>query len=84
MTVDLKRYDELKRKTVSAQREADRAAGALEKAMGELKAEFKVDSLDAAETLEAKLKRQADKAERQFNRAMVEFDEKWGKKLEGE
>lgn len=74
---NLQKYTELKEKVDKAKRERDRAAGALEQAEKQLKEQFDCNSLEEAEELlEAKQKDEA-RAEKKFEKAMTEFEEKW-------
>jgi len=82
MTVDLRRYEQLKQKVDQYQREADRAAGALAQLLERLKEEFGCDSIEEAEKLARKLKKERDKTEKEFAEALEEFETEWGGELE--
>lgn len=72
----------LKSKADAAQREADRASGALEQTLARLKSEFECDSLADAEALLKKLKSKEAKAQQEWEDAYNEFVSKWNKSLE--
>lgn len=80
--IDLARYNQLKSQVEQLQSEADRAAGALEQLMGRLEAEFGCKTLKAAERLLAKLEGETEAAEVAYNKALKEFEKKWGSYLE--
>ncbi len=83
--IDLKQYNELKKKVDRLQRDADRAQGALDKLMDELKDEFSCGTLEEAEKMLAGLEKKAEKAERDYVRKLAAFEEKWSEVLgEGE
>jgi predicted nucleic acid-binding Zn-ribbon protein len=78
MPVDLRKFDKLKREVETARQQKDRAEGALQQAMKQLKDEMGCDSLDEARELEKKLSRQVKKAEADFESELEAFEEKWG------
>jgi hypothetical protein len=82
--MDLKRYQRLKDDCEELQREASRAEGGLEQTMARLKDEHGCDDLKSAKALAAKLRKDAEKAEAEYNKALTEFDRKWGNVLEDE
>ena len=81
MVVDLKRYQKLKDDVDRLRREADRAEGALEELMGRLEAEFGCKTLREAKALSSRLEDEADKATKEFNSKLDEFEEEWGEVL---
>ena len=83
MPIDLKKYQQLKDKVDQAQRQADKAAGALDQLMQQLKKEFDCDSLEEAEKLKTKLQKEEVKKEKEFTDALEEFERQWGDKLKG-
>lgn len=82
--MDLKRYQQLKAEVEHAQRDKDRAEGALQQLMGRLNDEFDCDSLEKAEKLLTKLRKDQERAERQFDAALEKFESDWGDKVKGE
>ncbi len=79
---DLKKYIELKRKVETAQQKADRAEGALQQVMKQLKSEFGCTTLDAAKKKLLLLTKQESKAKKEFDSAVKEFEEKWEDEIE--
>lgn len=84
MAVNVKRYQQLKADVDRLQRQRDQAEGALGVVMKSLEDGFGCKTLKEAERLAAKLKREADEAEREFDESLAAFEEKWGDVLEGE
>ena len=79
----LDKLSKLKKQAESAQREADKAQGALEQILSQLKEDFDCETLEDAETLLDKLgEKERTKAEA-FDTALAEFEEKYGDKLGG-
>jgi predicted nucleic acid-binding Zn-ribbon protein len=78
MPVDLRKFERLKKEVESARQQKDRAEGALQQAMKQLKDEMGCDSLDEARELEKKLSKQVKKAETDFESELESFEEKWG------
>lgn len=81
MALDLQKFTALKTAVEQAQREADRAAGALEQTMAALKVEFDCGTLAAAQKLSAKLDKEAAVAEASFTEALAEFESDWEQRL---
>ena len=78
MSKDLmKNYNRLKRKADEAQQTADKAEGALEQVMKQLKKEFDCDSIEKAEKKLEQLKKQESKAKKEFETSVQEFEEEW-------
>lgn len=75
---DLKRFNDLKRQIEQKQQEADRAEGALEQLKGKLKEDFGCPTLQKAEEKLNEMLSQKEKIEREFEKALQEFDKKWG------
>ena len=80
--MNLKRFTALKQKAEDAQREADKAQGALDQLKERLKKEFQCNSLKDAETLLRKLEKEEKEAEREFDKSLAEFEDKFGSVLE--
>jgi hypothetical protein len=74
MAIDLKKYQQLKDKVDQHQRDADRAAGALEQLMVQLKDKFGCKTLNAAKAKATILEEEAEAAEGVYNRALAEFE----------
>jgi len=77
MSNTLKRYMELKRKTEQSQQEADRAEGALQQVMNQLKKEFGCTTLEDAKKKLDILEKQERKAEIEFEKLINEFALQW-------
>ncbi len=73
----IQKYMELKRKVEKAQQKADKAEGALEQVMKQLKEEFDCPTLESAKKKLKLLKAQEEKAKDAFEEAVEEFEEKW-------
>ena len=80
---NLDKLTKLKKKAEAAQREADKAQGALEQILSQLKEEFKCDSLEDAEYLLATLHDQERLTLEAFDEAMTEFEKRYGDKISG-
>ena len=80
--MNLKRFTALKQKAEDAQREADKAQGALDQLKERLKKEFQCCSLKDAESLLRNLEKEEKEAEREFDKALAEFEDKFGSVLE--
>jgi hypothetical protein len=74
-------YNAIKQQAEKAQRAADRAAGALDAAMLQLKTEFGCDSIEAAESLLIDLKAEAADAAKAADNALDNFEQEWGDAL---
>ncbi len=74
---ELKKYLDLKRKVEQAQQKADKAEGAFEQIMKQLKEKFECATLKAAKLKLALLKKQEQKALTEFEDAVEEFEEEW-------
>ena len=73
----LDRYLDLKRKAESAQREADKAEGALQQILQQLKSQFGVKTIQDAEKLLEKKLKEKEHIENEANQAMNDFEKKW-------
>lgn len=78
MSLDLKAYTKLKTAVDEKQKEAERASGAFEQAMKQLKADFDCDNVDEAKELLAKLERKEAAAEADFATKLKEFQKEFG------
>jgi len=72
-----KRFSELKREVKDATREAERAQGALDETIKQLKDEFDCSSLKEAKALLGKLEKKANAAEDDFETALAEYEAEW-------
>lgn len=79
--MDARRFLQLREKIVGLQRERDRAEGALERVMLNLRENYGVESLDDAEAFLKKLRKKAEKAEKTFDEVLSSFEEKWSDRL---
>ena len=77
----LQRFLKLKDKAESLQRQQDRTDGELSQLMTQMQEETSCKSLEEAEQLQKKLERERQEAERNFLKAEVDFDKKWGGRL---
>lgn len=82
MAISLERYKKLKESVDQAQRDHDRAEGALSSLNARLKKEFGCSSRKEAEEKLATMKQEATKAEVDFNEALAGFEEDWKDRLE--
>lgn len=82
MAIDLKKYEQLKKAAVAAQREADRSAGVIEQLEKRLRSEYEVETLQQAKALLKKLQAEQRKAEEEYEQRYSEFAEKYPE-LEG-
>lgn len=78
---DVKEFQQLKAKADRLRAEAERAAGARDAAVAELKDKFSVSTLDEATKLLAELEAEATAAEAEYQRLYDEFQVEWGDKL---
>ena len=84
MAMDLKRFQALKDRAEALQREADRAAGALQQLKFRLKDEFNCKTLEEAEKLLQRLSKEQKEAEKTFNQALKIFEAEFGDLLQEE
>lgn len=83
MPIDVAEYQQLKSKVDKVRADADRAAGALERSLSQLKKDFDCGSLEAAEKLLKKLEREERVADQEYADAMAEFQTEWDVYLGG-
>ncbi len=74
---DLDKLAKLKKKTVSLQREADKAQGSLNQLLAQLKEEFDCSDLIEAEALLVQFETEEKKAAKAFRKAMEKFEKEW-------
>lgn len=70
-------FRRLKKEVDNATAEAQRAKGAFDQLTKQLEGEFECNSLKEAEALLAKLEAQADKAKKEFERQLRDYERKW-------
>ena len=80
----LKKYMELKKRVEQAQQKADKAEGALEQVMKQLKKDFDCPTLEAAKRKLRLLEKQKQETGTQFEEAVEEFEEKWSDESDDE
>ena len=78
----ISKYVKLKEQVDEAKSDADKAEGALNQIMKQLKTDFDCSSLTTAEKKCKQLKKQAKEAEENFDNAVEEFTEKWVEELQ--
>jgi len=81
MPVNLVEYNKLKETADKAQRDSDRATGALQQLRDRLKKEFDCDTIEAAEKLLAKWEKEEAVACKELNRKISEFKEQYNDEL---
>ena len=77
LTMNLQQFNELKEKMEGLKAEANRAEGALSQLRSQLKKEFDVGTFKEAEALLNKLEREEKTAEKEYESALKDFEEKW-------
>lgn len=70
-------FKDLKEEVQEARATADRAKGAMETLVKTLKDEFECDSPKEAKALLEKLEREMEKAQKAFDEAREDYQEKW-------
>lgn len=78
---NLDKLTRLKKKAETAQREADKAQGALDQILSYLKTEFDCKSLKEAKTLLIEIQQAEEESQKSFQQALNEFEEEWGDTL---
>lgn len=81
MAVDVERFKRLKQQADDLRAKAQRAAGARDAALAELKSQFNVDTLEAADKLLKELTEEAKLAEDHYNQLFAAFEKEWGAKF---
>lgn len=76
--IDVKEYQRLVSAVELKQEEAQRAAGAFEQALKQLKTEYECDSIEEAKQLLASLQEKEDKAAKELERLMDQFKQEFG------
>ncbi len=75
---DIKKLAKLKEIVAELQSNADKAQGALDRVLWQLKNEYDCDSVDDAVAILKKLRDKEEAAEKAFDEAMRKFEKKWG------
>lgn len=81
MTLSIDDFKRFSDKVESLQRKADKAQGALEQGMDELKEMCGCDTVEEAKEVAAERMEEANKLEEKFKKAEEKFTTKWGDKL---
>ena len=80
--MDTESYVQLKKRVESAQRRVDEAAGAIATLETRLKEEFGCESVEAAERLQTRLKKEKAAALKAYEEERKKFEEKWNDRIE--
>ena len=83
MTIDLKRWQSLKSEIESHNKQAERAAGALEQLKGQLQKEFSITKIDKAKPLLETMTKELAVAEKVYEQDLEVFKREHADKLEG-
>lgn len=75
---DLDKFTRLKKRVAEAQREADKATGALESAMKRLKEEFACTTIEEAQKLLEEQIALENACAEAFRNSLKKYEEKWG------
>lgn len=81
--MNLETYQKLKKQIDVLQRDSNRVEGQLDSVLDRLNKELKCNSIEEAEKLLKKVKKQEQEAEKEFNAKREEFENNWKDKLEG-
>jgi len=82
MAIDEAKFKQLKKRATDAREARDKAAGQLEATMERLETEFGCTTIKAAEKKAAKLAKDADIAEGEYDAAVEAFEGEWNAHLE--
>lgn len=77
-----KEYKKLQTAHTQAQRAADQAQGAHDAAMATLRETFEVSTIKEAEKLLKKLEAETEKADAEYDAALVKFEDEWDEYLQ--
>jgi len=77
MSIDLKRFEKLKRQVNELKTEVDKAEGAIEQLMVRLENEFECGSLKQAVKLLTNLEREEERLTKEYEEAVKAFEEDW-------
>ena len=73
----IEKYQKLVSQVETIQRDINRAEGSLSTQLEKLKEEFNCANIESAQKLLEKLKKEAEKNEKDFQTALEEFEDKW-------
>ena len=79
--MNLQEYQNLKNKADNLQRDADRLQGSLDLLNKQLKDDYDCNSVKEAEKMLAKLEKEEETANKDYEKAVREFEEKWKDQL---
>lgn len=79
--MNLKKYNQLQTTVEGLRKEANKAAGALDQLMSQLKKEFGCKTLEEAENLLRDLTKKEKRLAKQFEEGLQEFEKDFGEKL---
>jgi len=82
--MDISRYNKLKREVEEAQKAHDKAEGAIEELLKQLKYQFNCETIKEAIVLQKKLKIKKQKAEMEYEKELNQFEEEWNARLEND
>ena len=82
MAIDVEKYQRLKKRADKAKTDADRAAGALDRTMDELKTEFDCETIEDAEARLKELEADEAEAETAYDKALAEFETAWADRFD--
>ena len=75
--VAISKYLKLKARVEKAQQKADKAEGALDEVLKQIKKDFNCNTINEAKRKLKQLKNQSEKLQIEFNKAIEQFEEKW-------
>lgn len=82
MTINIQEFTKLKDKADKLKSEVDKAQGAIEQSMRELKDKFECETIEEAEQLLEELEKQVALLTKNYDDSLVKFKEEWEEKLE--
>ena len=77
----LKKAQRLKEEAEKRQRQADKAQGALDSLLLQLRKEHGLKSLEEAEALLPRLTKELEQVKRELDKALNEYEQKWASKF---
>ncbi len=82
MTIDLRRYEKLRRQADTLKSEVDQAKGAIKQLMERLEQEFDCSTIAEARKLLAELSKQETSTIEEYQSALADFEDELGDRLE--
>ena len=82
MSTNLERYNKIKEAVIAANKEADKAEGAENQIMQQLKNDYDCDSLKKAKALLKKLEVEKTKEQEQVDKELIEIEKEYGEILD--